>query len=412
MPHITVEELAAEAERFLDSVATRRLADGAPFVWGEGSDNVALFESSDRVGEALELQRARRFRAARYEVGLGWITGPEAYGGRELTPVHERAYLELERQYEVPSSGFFAVSLGMVGPTILACGQPAPQERYLAAMYRGDVIGCQLFSEPGAGSDLASVHTRAVRDSDGWRITGQKVWTSGAHHSDIGEILCRTNPEAPKHRGLTAFIVDMHAPGVVVRPLRQMTGGATFNEVFFDDVRVEDDHRLGEVDGGWAVALTTLMTERASIGAGAGPASAGVDSTERLAALLCHFGLDRDPIYRQELMRLHIAAAVAAYTNARATHRVAAGAVPGPELSIAKLASTQNMADKADFVARVLGPRLTADTGEWGTYAWNGYVLDIPGLRIAGGTDEVMRNILGERVLGLPKEPVGGTQPG
>jgi acyl-CoA dehydrogenase len=272
-------------------------------------------------------------------------------------------------------------------------------------MYRGDIVGCQLFSEPGAGSDLASLQTRAVRDGDEWLITGQKVWTSGAQYSDIGEVICRTDPDLPKHAGLTGFVVDMHAPGVEIRPLRQMTGGASFNEVFFNEVRVPDDHRLGDVNQGWTVALTTLMNERASIGAGGIGGGSGLASGTRLIEMLRHFGLDQDAVYRQGLMKLYVGYQVAKYTNQRAMDRIKSGQLPGPEMSIAKLALTQNMWNTAQFVASVLGPRIIADTGEWGTFSWNGFVLGIPGMRIAGGSDEVMRNIVAERVLGLPKDP-------
>ncbi len=301
--------------------------------------------------------------------------------------------------------GFFGIGLGMVAPTILAHGTDADKDAYLRKMYRGDIVGCQLFSEPGAGSDLASLQTRAVRDGDEWLISGQKVWTSGAQYSDIGEIICRTDPEQPKHRGLTGFVVDMHAPGVEVRPLRQMTGGASFNEVFFNEVRVADEHRLGDVNDGWRVALTTLMNERASIGSGGGGTGMGVASITRLAGMLRHFGKADDPVLRDRLMRLWIGFQVAKFTGQRGMDKIKAGQLPGPEMSIGKLALTQNLTATSQFVSEVLGPRVTADTGEWGTYAWAEFILGTPGMRIAGGSDEVMRNIVGERVLGLTKEP-------
>ena len=193
--------------------------------------------------------------------------------------------------------------------------------------------------EPGAGSDLASLQTKAERDGDEWLITGQKVWTSGAQYSDIGEIICRTDPDLPKHKGLTGFIVDMRAPGVEIRPLRQMTGGASFNEVFFNEVRVRDDHRLGDVNQGWSVALTTLMNERASIGAGGGGGIAG-GMTPRIIEMVRHFGLDTDPIVRNELAALVTSLRVASYTNQRAMDKIKRGQLPGPELSIAKLSLT------------------------------------------------------------------------
>jgi acyl-CoA dehydrogenase len=405
MPDVSLDEFSAEVTAFFDANAKPKMADDGPFVWGEGDDDIGLFEEVDREREQLELKEAQEWRAKRYDAGLGWITGPKEYGGRELTAAYDRVYSAVEGRYEVPNQSFFGIGLGMVAPTILAHAQPEIRDRYLAKMYRGDIVGCQLFSEPGAGSDLASLQTRAMRDGDEWLVTGQKVWTSGAQYSDIGEIICRTDPDLPKHKGLTGFVVDMHAPGVEIRPLRQMTGGASFNEVFFNEVRVPDDHRLGDVNQGWSVALTTLMNERASIGAGGVGGGSGLASGTRLIEMLRHFGLDKDPVYRQDLMKLYVSYQVAKYTNQRAMDRIKSGQLPGPEMSIAKLALTQNMWNTAQFVARVLGPRITADTGEWGTYSWNGFVLGIPGMRIAGGSDEVMRNIVAERVLGMPKDP-------
>jgi acyl-CoA dehydrogenase len=292
----------------------------------------------------------------------------------------------------------------MVAPTILAHGSDVAKDLYLQKMYRADLIGCQLFSEPGAGSDLASLQTKAERDGDEWVITGQKVWTTGAQFSDLGEIIARTDPDLPKHKGLTGFIVDMRAPGVEIRPLRQMTGGASFNEVFFTEVRVRDDHRLGDVNNGWNVALTTLMNERAAIGAGGG-GGGGINMYSRVIEMVRHYGLDTDPLVRNELANLLMHNKVAGYNNQRAMDKIKAGQLPGPEMSIAKLAGTLNMLRLGSFISKVLGPKLIADSGEWGTYAWNQLILGTPGGRIAGGSDEIMRNIVGERVLGLPKDP-------
>lgn len=391
-----------EALAFLEAHARRRTP--AHNRWGEGSDNVSVFPDLTPEQEAAELAAARHWRAQVFDAGFGWITGPAAYGGRELAASYEHRYAELEAGFETPSQAPFGIGLGMIAPTILAHGTEATKGAYLAAMHRGDVVACQLFSEPSAGSDLASLVTRAEPDGDRWIVNGQKVWTSGAQFSDIGEIVCRTNPAAPKHRGLTAFVVDMRAPGVEVRPLRQMNGAASFNEVFFTDVVVPDDHRLGEVDAGWGVALTTLMNERAAIGAG----GAGITSrigTERLVALLVHLGKEGDPLLRQRLADIVIHARTAAITNQRALAKIRAGQLPGPELSAAKLSLTDNLTRVSELVSLALGPLLCADTGEWGTYAWADLVLTTPGLRLAGGTDEVLKNIIGERVLGLPREP-------
>ena len=403
MPEPTIDEFTAAATAFLDATVTPKDAN-RKFVWGEGSDNVAMFEERTRAEEDAVIAAARAFRRARFDAGFGWITGPPEYGGGGLDKPYQAAYDAAESRYEVPNQGPYLIGLGMIAPTILAHATEATRRRYLRALWRGDIIACQLFSEPGVGSDLASLQTRAERDGDEWLITGQKVWTSGAQYSDIGEIIARTDADLPKHKGLTGFIVDMKAPGVEVRPLRQMTGGASFNEVFFNEVRVPDDHRLGDVNGGWTVALTTLMTERAAIGAG-GMTGAGSGTMTRLIEMVRYFGLSQDPLVRQCLADVIIRARVAGYTNQRALAKISVGQLPGPELSIAKLAATQLLQRVGDLVSQVLGPKLVADSGEWGTYAWGQVVLGTPGMRVAGGTDEVMRNIIGERVLGLPKEP-------
>jgi acyl-CoA dehydrogenase len=402
MPDVTIDQFEEEVTAFLDANATPKEAE-KDFRWGEGADEVSLFEEVDRETELAQLAKAKVFRAARYDAGLGWISGPTRYGGRELPNAYERLYGQLEGRYSVPAQNFFGIGLGMVAPTILAHATDEVRDAYLAKLYRGDLVGCQLFSEPGAGSDLAGLQTRADRDGDEWILNGQKVWTSGAQYSDIGEVICRTDPDQPKHKGLTGFVIDMHAPGVEVRPLRQMTGGASFNEVFMTDVRVPDSHRLGDVNQGWTVALTTLMNERASIGAGGGGGS-GLANVTRLAEMVRHFGRDDDPVTRQELMKVYIGFQVAKFNNQRAMDKIKAGQLPGPEMSIAKLSLTYNLWRSANFVADVLGPRLTADTGEWGTFAWARFLCGVPGLRVAGGTDEVMKNIVGERVLGLPKD--------
>ncbi len=401
MPDISEQDFVAEATAFLEANAKPKETE-KKFVWGEGSDKVALFDERSRDAELRLLAEAQAWRAKRDDAGFGWITGPEELGGRGLPATYERLYNQLESGYDTPGGGFFTIGLGMVAPTILAHGTDVTKQRYLKKMYRGDIVGCQLFSEPGAGSDLAGLQMKAERDGDEWLLTGQKVWTSGAHYSDIGEVICRTDPDLPKHKGLTGFVVDMKAPGVEVRPLRQMTGGASFNEVFFSDVRVPDDHRLGDVNQGWTVALTTLMNERAAIGGGGGSGGAG---TTQIAEMMRHFGVAQDAVLRDELMKLHSATTVARLTNKRALDKIKQGQLPGPELSTAKLALTNNQTLAANLIAAVLGPRITADTGEWGTFAWTQFLLGVPGMRVAGGTDEVMKNIVAERVLGLPKDP-------
>ena len=400
MSQPTLEQFQADALAFLEANAPRKEAE-KKFVWGEGTDKVAMFEEKDRAAEKLDVAEACAWRRKKFDAGFGYIFGSEQYGGRGLPVAYSRAYDALEARYEIPSQSCFTIGLGMVAPTIVAHGSDSARDMYVRKMYRGDIVGCQLFSEPGAGSDLANLSTKAERDGDEWIITGQKVWTSGAHYSDIGEIIARTDFDMPKHKGLTGFIVDMHAPGVEIRPLRQMTGGASFNEVFFTEVRVRDDHRLGDVNNGWNVALTTLMNERAAIGAGGG----GGGFFTRVIEMVKFYELDKDPVVRDELAKIIIHNKVAGYNNQRAMDKIKSGQMPGPEMSMAKLAGTANMMRLGDFVSMVLGPKLIADSGEWGTYAWNQLILGTPGGRIAGGSDEVMRNIVAERVLGMPKDP-------
>ena len=400
MSQPTLEQFQADALAFLEANAPRKEAE-KKFVWGEGADKVAMFEEKDRQSEKLDVAEACAWRRKKFDAGFGYVFGSEQYGGRGLPVAYSRAYDALEAKYEIPNQSCFTIGLGMVAPTIVDHGSDIARELYVRKMYRGDIVGCQLFSEPGAGSDLANLSTKAERDGDEWIITGQKVWTSGAHYSDIGEIIARTDFDMPKHKGLTGFIVDMHAPGVEIRPLRQMTGGASFNEVFFTEVRVRDDHRLGDINNGWNVALTTLMNERAAIGAGGG----GGGMFTRVIEMVKFYELDKDPVVRDELAKIIIHNKVAGYNNQRAMDKIKSGQMPGPEMSMAKLAGTANMMRLGDFVSMVLGPKLIADSGEWGTFAWNQLILGTPGGRIAGGSDEIMRNIVAERVLGMPKDP-------
>ncbi|MFM8451869.1 MAG: acyl-CoA dehydrogenase family protein, partial [Acidimicrobiaceae bacterium] len=338
LTNITIEQFTADAHKFLAANAEPRESKKA-FVWGEGSDNVSMFEERSKQAEDEMVSRAKQWRQQKFDAGFGWISGPEQYGGRGLSNEFEKAYSKAEAQYKVANQSIFQIGLGMVAPTILAHASDFAREKYLRAMWRADIVACQLFSEPGAGSDLASLQTKAERDGDEWVITGQKVWTSGAQYSDIGEVICRTDPSLPKHKGMTGFIVDMHAAGVEIRPLRQMTGGASFNEVFFNEVRVPDSYRLGEVNNGWGVALTTLMNERAAIGT----ASGGETSMfTRMQAMVHHFGLTDDPIVREKIADLFIRTKVAGYNNQRAMDKIRAGQTPGPEMSIAKMALVDN----------------------------------------------------------------------
>ena len=400
-----IEDFVGRVRAFLDEHASRRETD-AVGVWGQGKDHTGYFTDDPSDVEKAKVDAARAWQRTRYENGFGWITGPAEFGGNGLTTTHDLMYDLIESEYDVPDTGVLSlIGLGMIGPTILAHAREDIKQRYLPAMYSGEVIACQLFSEPAAGSDLAGVQTKAVRDGDIWRVNGQKVWTSVAQHSQIGMALCRTDPDQPKHKGITAFLVDMSAPGVDVRPLRQMSGGAEFNEVFLTDVEVPDDHRLGEVDGGWAVGMTTLMNERASVsGESDGPVTRA-QKPEFLGGLLRATGHQSDAAARAKLGALVADLTAAKYMGTQSLRRMKAGSQPGPEASVGKLRWAQNLTRIAHLATDLVGPKAIADTGEWGTYSWNELLLSSPAFRILGGTEEIMKNILGERVLGLPKEP-------
>jgi alkylation response protein AidB-like acyl-CoA dehydrogenase len=393
---ISLEQFEHEAKAFLD---------GAAIEWADEAREdrrISLFPDLTAEEEAAELATARAWRSQRFDAGFGWIGGPREFGGRGLPRAFERTYLQLERRHTFPNQRIYDIGIGMVAPTIMVFGSEKVKGRYLRAMHRGDLVGCQLFSEPGAGSDLASISSRAVLSEEKWRINGQKVWSSGAHLSDVGLLICRTGEIDKRHRNLTAFALPMASPGVSVRPIRQMTGGASFNEVFLDDVDIPDSYRLGAIDGGWEVVLATLMNERAAVGSPSA-GGAGILSTQRLAALLERFGDPSNPLARDELMRLHSGLAVARMTRMRSEARLRAGQAPGPEMSIGKISLTNNLLALVQFVGHVLGPRLIADSGEADAYAWAEFVLGVPGLRLGGGTDEIQKNILAERVLGLPR---------
>jgi alkylation response protein AidB-like acyl-CoA dehydrogenase len=375
-----------------------------PSRWGEGSDSMALFHNLSAEEERAHLAAARHWQRQKSDAGYGSITWPAEYGGAGLPAAYEAAFRREEARFETPKGHeAISITLELIAPTILAVGTTEQKDRYLEAMRRTDEMWCQLFSEPGAGSDLASLSCRAVADAGRWILNGQKVWTSGAQYADHGYILCRTDPAAPKHRGITAFLIPMDAPGIEVRPLRQMSGGASFNEVFLTDVVVPDTARLGDVNEGWRVALTTLGFERAARSGGTG----GADMFGRLLDLARHLGRTDDPLVRQRLASVYVHGRLRSMNRRRAGARFRAGGVPGPEGSISKLMLTQGLQEVADTAALLLGPRLGADSGEWGTYAWSEFVNGVPGFRIAGGSDEIQRNIIAERALGLPREPDG-----
>jgi alkylation response protein AidB-like acyl-CoA dehydrogenase len=391
----------ARCRDWLSSQLKPRPAEAADVPWGTGSDDVSVFHALSLGEERDLIERAMKWQQVKCDADYGAIAWPEEYGGAGLPAAYEDAFAEEEAAFETPASHeIFSVTVRLIAPTIKEFGTDRQRERFIRRFVRAEALCCQLFSEPGAGSDLATLGTRAVRDGDQWVVNGQKVWSSGAQFSAWGELIARTDPDVPKHAGLTAFIVPLDADGVEVRPIRQMSGGTSFNEVFFTDVRIPDEQRLGDVGAGWRVALTTLGFERA----GSGRRKVG-GSWEQVMALARWQDRTDDPIVRQRLSELYSNLRVTALVRQRSAAQAARGVTPGPEASIGKLRWTQDLTRMSDVVSHLLGPRLTADTGEWGTYAWTAHVLGAPGYRIAGGSDEIQRNIVGERVLGLPAEP-------
>jgi alkylation response protein AidB-like acyl-CoA dehydrogenase len=398
---VTLDQLVAECREFLDRNASRRPGHGggAPPL-----GRAALFKS--RAEEEATIPAARRYRAAKFDAGFGWISGPTRYGGRGLDAAYEACFDEIEAEYDVPNEDCFAPGLEYVGPIVLEFGGDELRDAVLPRLYRGDAIACQLFSEPDAGSDLASLRTEARRDGSVWRVNGQKIWTSRAHFSDVGLLLARTGAVESRHRGISAFVVDMRAPGVTVRPLRQMTGDAPFNEVFLDEVTVPDAHRLGDVDGGWRVAMSTLGRERAALARRHRHRPDGlveIAAPTRVAEVLRGCGLANDPCRRQQWARVYAGQTVMHLTNERLA-AAPAGAVADAARAMGKLMLARNLSYAAEVIASALGSRVAADTGEAWAGRWLPFVLGVPALHIGGGTDEMVLNSIGERVLGLPRD--------
>jgi alkylation response protein AidB-like acyl-CoA dehydrogenase len=382
----------AEVRAFFDTIATRRTPDDETGSYFAMADN-------DPETHARHVARCKEWQGKIYEGGWAGITVPKEYGGRGGPRWQERAFRQEQARFTV-DTGLFAVALGMVIPTLLVHGTEEQRQRYIEPMLRGEEIWCQLFSEPGAGSDLAALTTRAVRDGDEWVVNGQKVWNSGAQHADFGILLARTDIDVPKHRGITYFLLDMHSHGVEVRPLRQATGVAHFNEVFFTDVRVAGTSVLGAVNGGWAVAQTTLMNERNMIGGGG--MGVGFGDYVRMARDL---GVNGDPHVRQELARCFVRTEILKYLGARAQAAVRAGREPGPETSVVKLGASLNSALNGDLglMLQGAGGMLTGNDA-YRRGMFQQFFVGQWGIRIGGGTESIQRNVIGERVLGLPGE--------
>ncbi len=405
-PDISVEDYAARAKEWLAANAAKR---GTPEAEAAGRPNAEM--GSD--AEAQSIARAKAFQKKLADAGFAGVTFPKEYGGAGLSRQHQAAF-----QAEVAAGGYVLptfsmyIGQGMCLPTIFTHGTEEQKKRFMPSLIDGSEIWSQCFSEPGAGSDVAGLQMKAEKFGDEWILNGQKVWTTGAHYSEWGEVIVRTDPDLPKHQGLTMFLVDLKAAGVSVRPLRQITGEAHFNEIFFDDVRVPDTQRLDDVGSGWKVALTTLMNERMAIG-GAGGGGAGGRGGQRaggqrgdpaLVRLAKSAGSWGEADTRDRVMDLEVRQRVFGMLRGRMAE-VARKSVPGPEFSMLKLIGARLAAEQSELATNLVGIGATAWEGEGTGKAVAMGVLGSRSGKIAGGTDEVMLNILGERVLGLPQDP-------
>ena len=366
-------------------------AEARAFLDAHAPDRAELYGDDPLAASNVEGHRAWQRKLA--EHGFAALTWPAKYGGRGKGPIEQIIWNQ-----EVARRGLglsvFMPGLCMAGPTIIAHGSEAQRERHLAPLLRGDEIWCQLFSEPGAGSDLAGVACRAERDGDDWLLDGQKTWSSGAEHADFGILLCRSDPTVPKHEGITYFLLPMGAPGVEVRPIRQMNDATHFADVFLNGVRIPDSARLGPVGGGWGCAMTTLMNERMGMG--------GMESFrfDDLAALARERRDRLDAVLRDELVKVWGMGRTLELLNARIVTKLGRGVMPAAESSVMKLAIARLMSRAADLGLRLQGPEALLRAG-----SWQNQFLFAPAMHVAGGTDEIQKNVAAERTLGLPREP-------
>ncbi len=383
----------SEARAWLEANAERKRPDDRP---------------GDLLGERNNdetIRQAKAWQKKKAEAGWACITWPKEYGGRGATAIQSVIWSQEESKFRTPPA-IFLIGTGMCGPTVMTHGTPEQKKRWIPKLLSGEEIWCQLFSEPGAGSDLAGLRATAVKDGDDWIINGQKIWTTGAQFSDWGIVVVRSDPNAAKHAGLSYFVVDMHSPGIEIRPIIQINGGTGFNEVFYSDVRIPDENRLGAVGDGWAVAITTLMNERASIGAGGGPGT--INELFKLARQTELNGKPalEDSAVRQRLANFYIRAKGVQFTGNRTLTALSRGTTPGPEASLGKLIGGRLVQEMSDFGIELEGTTGASMDDEFTPQesTWQNRYLALPGIRIAGGTDEVLRNIIAERVLRLPPE--------
>lgn len=378
----------AEVEAWFETVAERRSTATEPRIKGKTIEE-----------DLADLEDARKWQRRLLDAGYAGVHWPKEHGGQGLPTRFAAAVEAVRAEFAVPRSPFM-VGIDMAGPTLVAHGTPEQQQEWLPGTLTGDHYWCQLFSEPDAGSDLASLKMRAVRDGDEWVVTGQKVWTTQAQISDLGMLLVRTDPDAPKHAGISFFVVDMSSPGIEVRPLRQIDGSSHFNEVFLEEVRIPHENLIGELNDGWNVARTTLGAERSAIGSG------GQVRVQQLVDLAQKLGRNEEPLIRQELARLHSVESVKTWIGYRVRTATEKGRRPGREAMVLKLLNSEHSANLANLAVELQGPAAflappDADTSGY----WHDYFLGHWAGRIGGGTDQIQRNVIGERALGLPRDP-------
>ena len=351
-----------------------------------------------------DVAAAKAWQRKKAENGFAGILWPKAYGGRDGTHMQQIIFGQEEERYAAPTT-VFNQGVGMAMPTLMTFGTPEQLDRYPRAALAGDEVWCQLFSEPAAGSDLAGLRTRAVRDGEDWVINGQKIWTSYAHFADFGMLVVRHDAELAKHAGLTFFILDMRAPGVEIRPIKQISGSSNFSEVFFTDVRIPDRNRVGEVGLGWKVALTMLANERFTVGRSEGPDFDDIFELARQVQLDGRPAVE-DSAVRERLARWYCQSAGLKYTRLRSQTAMSRGQAPGPENSIGKLVSAPKLQEIATYAIDLIGMSGAVLDEEIAPMhgRFQQALLYAPSKRIAGGTDEIMRNIIAERVLGLPAD--------
>ena len=358
-----------------------------------------VLEGPDALSEEEVVPARRAWQRKLAEGGLAGVTWPKEYGGQGLGPIEQVITQQEIARARVPGI-LDVIGVGMLGPTLIAHGTEDQKSRYLGAMLHGDEVWCQLFSEPAAGSDLAGIQARAKQVDGGFRISGQKVWTTNAQFSAYGLLLARTDADVPKHKGLTMFVVPMDAPGVTTRGLRQISGEAEFNEVFFDDVELGEEMVVGGVGNGWGTALTTLMFERLTIGFGS--EGLGYSPTRFADALARDEAATRNGEVRQRLGHLTTELLAVRFTGYRMLSKLQHGQIPGPEAGLSKITTVNAGIEACDLMADALGPDALREDVE-NPFAYHTSFL--PGLKSAGGTEAILRNTIGERVLGLPPEP-------